>query len=107
MSINKAKALELLGGDEEMFAEICQLFLQHAPNQVQAIEQYLSAKDYENLSRVAHSLKSSAGSVGAEALRALAEQLEKDAKSANLEQVSPILQSLKDEFTRVIQELKG
>ncbi|MFQ3573990.1 MAG: response regulator [Thermodesulfovibrionales bacterium] len=83
--INREKALDLLGGDEEMLSQIYDMFLDYVPTQIETLNTALKQKDMESLNRVSHSLKSNAGTIGSEELRQKAYQMEISAKQNDLE----------------------
>lgn len=67
----KDQAVERLGGDEELFRELCEIFLQESPKLLQKLGQAIAESDAEAVMRAAHSLKGELGYLGAvEALQA-------------------------------------
>jgi len=58
---NKAEALERLGGDEDLFRELCQIFLEESPKLVQKLREAISDCDPKAVMRAAHSLKGELG----------------------------------------------
>lgn len=57
--------LDSLGGDKEFFAELVEIFLTDAPDLFAAMHQGIQAADSEAVHRAAHTLKSTAASLGA------------------------------------------
>lgn len=71
-----AKArLRRLGGDE-LLSKMTRAFIDNCALKVEAACRGVAAGDVEEISRAAHSLKSSAATFGAERLRALAQEIE-------------------------------
>ncbi|MBM3724222.1 MAG: Hpt domain-containing protein [Acidobacteria bacterium] len=66
ISLNRAVALERVGGDEELLAEVAELFLDDCPNMMREIRTALASGDAKMLERAAHTLKGSVANFGAE-----------------------------------------
>ena len=71
-----AAALERLDGNENLYTWLLRSFVDNKSNAVKEIEEALSVGDALSAMRHAHTIKSSAGSIGAVALASLALQLE-------------------------------
>lgn len=67
--------LRKLGGDE-LLTSMVLLFISHADSAIRSAADGVAAGDFEALRKAAHSLKSSAGNVGARRLQGLADQME-------------------------------
>ncbi len=52
-------------GDPELLLDLIQMFLDDAPDRIASIGTALQSKDFEGIERAAHSLKGSAGNLGA------------------------------------------
>lgn len=83
--INKQKALELLGGDEEMLDQIFDMFVNYVPSQIETLNKAIIDQDMEVLGRVSHSLKSNSGTIGCDEMRQRAYAMEMSAKNNDLE----------------------
>ncbi len=103
--IDRAKALELLGGDEEMLEQIYVMFASYAPDQVSELKDALQKEDMEKLNRISHSLKSNAGTIGCESLRLSAYQMELAAKNKDLYSFIDNFKAFQGILDRVIQEI--
>ena len=84
-SYNRAQALERLGGDEDIFAEVANLFVAESDNYCQALKDALVSGDASVLRREAHTIKSMLATFSYESGRGLAEQLEHLAASGSLD----------------------
>lgn len=82
--LNKATALDRVGGDEELLVEVAQLFIEDYPNSVGEIEEALRSGDAKKLERAAHSLKGAASNFGADPVVKSALALEVAGRSGNL-----------------------
>ena len=104
--IDWAIASNLTGGDEDLLDELAALFPEESSRHAETIRSALQLGDQDALQRAAHTLKSSAKLFGAEALSALAQQIEALAGQAKIEQVENILPELDSELERVILAMK-
>ena len=82
---DRAQALESLGGDEELLANVASLFVDEAVSYRQALIDALAAGDAATLQREAHTVKSVLATFAYEAGRERALRLEQLAASGNLE----------------------
>jgi HPt (histidine-containing phosphotransfer) domain-containing protein len=74
-------ALDIVGGDAALLADVLEAFLVEAPRQSRAIEQAINAGDAAALHLAAHTLKSSLRYLGAKESQDLAYQLEQACRS--------------------------
>ena len=81
---NRAEALERLGGDEELFADVASMFIADGENYCVALQAALVAADAVALRREAHTIKSMLATFSYEAGRELAMRLEHLAASGSL-----------------------
>lgn len=95
---------QMSGGD--FINELIDAFLEEAPNMIASMHTALDARDVETFRRNAHSLKSNANTFGATELASLAKVLEGMAKENDLN-IGNSLDTLEEEFGRVVEELKG
>ncbi len=103
--IDRAKALELLGGDEEMLDQVYDMFVGYVPDQIRELKDALSSNDLERLGRISHSLKSNAGTIGCERLRAEAYKMEMAAKVSDLEAFNSGFSEFQRLLDRVLVEI--
>jgi two-component system, sensor histidine kinase and response regulator len=92
--IDEAAALERIGGDQQLLEEIAGLFLQEYPELLDSMRQALAAGDATRLERAAHSLKGSASNFGAYACVEAALELERRARSLDLDRAPETLATL-------------
>lgn len=81
-------------GGTELSSKMIDLFLQHAPERADNIKKGLNEGDRELAHRSAHSLKSTAANVGAEALRAVSGRIEALADAGDTAQAADLLPEL-------------
>ena len=83
-SYNRAQALERLGGDEDIFAEVANLFVAESDNYCQALMDALASGDAGVLRREAHTIKSMLATFSFASGRARALALEQAAAAGDL-----------------------
>jgi PAS domain S-box-containing protein len=88
-------------GRPDPLAEVADLFLQDLPLRLAKIKQHCEEKDAPMLERVAHSLKGSAGNLGARRLAGFCADLEKLAKTGNLNSAAKLVEQTGAEYQRV------
>ncbi|MDX2455928.1 MAG: response regulator, partial [Gammaproteobacteria bacterium] len=97
--------------DPDMLAEIAGLYLDRAPELLQAMQVAVANKDAEPLRIAAHTLKSSSANIGARALADLCRELEELGRSGSVDNAASKLSLVYDEYCRVDAalsvELKG
>ncbi|MGA2696784.1 MAG: response regulator, partial [Terriglobales bacterium] len=81
---NRAEAIERLGGDEDLFQELCQIFLEESPRLLRELKDALAAGNAEDAMRAAHSLKGETGYLSAPEAMSAARELEELARSNSL-----------------------
>jgi HPt (histidine-containing phosphotransfer) domain-containing protein len=92
--------LEELGGDS-FVSEMIGLFLETTPQRLQAARDGLSAADLEAVEHAVHSLKSSAGNLGADEVQDLAGRLETLAAARSAEPIPALFQQLETAVARI------
>ena len=82
--LDKAVALDRLGGDEELLKEVAALFLDEYPTLMAEIEAAIQSKNADQLERAAHSLKGSVSNFGSDAAWQAAYEIEKMGRANEL-----------------------
>jgi len=102
-------ALERLGewGGTELVTKMMELFLEVTPERVTEIRAGLDAGDLDRVERGAHSLRSSAGNLGADPVRELAARIEELAEAGTTEGLEPLVTELEDRFRRTLDVLRA
>jgi PAS domain S-box-containing protein len=104
---DRAAALERLGGDEALFAEVASLFLTDAPQQMDEIRGAVKGGDAATLRRAAHGLKGAAAYVGGTAAAAAAQKLEHLAAENDLGGAPEALRALEREVASLTAALNS
>lgn len=81
---DRAFALEQAGDDEDILAELLELFRHSARADLEKIKAGAAAKDPVAMGEAAHSIKGASASLGVEAVRVLAYEIEKAGRSGDL-----------------------
>ena len=88
-------------GDPEPVAKVIHLFLEEAPRLLDAVAAGLSRGEPEEVRRCAHSLKSSAASVGAKDLSELSAKVEELTRAQRMDEVRPLIEPLRRSLDQV------
>jgi CheY-like chemotaxis protein len=91
--------------DAQFVSELVATFLDESRDLLTQIGDSLRGRDVVGLRRLAHSLKSSSASVGAVALAARAEKIERLARDGDLDAAAALVPALDEQFARVEQSL--
>jgi len=97
--------LQKVGGPT-LVCRILDLFFEHAPKRLAAARLGLQEGDLEAVEREAHSLKSSAGHIGAEVMQDAANTLERLARAQEREIIPEQLHALEKAFARLVPILE-
>ncbi|UCD38425.1 MAG: Hpt domain-containing protein [Fidelibacterota bacterium] len=94
-----------LGGDK-FLGELIDLFLEHVPNRLDEALAGEQAGDLEAIERAAHSIKSSAGNLGAMAILELTGQIEQLAADHQADAIPPLMRDLEAAFAQLRPRLE-
>ncbi len=109
LAVVEREALDRLRewGGGELVVKMVNLFLEHGPERVAQIRSGVETGSLEEAQRGAHSLKSSAGNLGARRLQAGAARMEGLAEEGNLEGIEKLLPDLERAFEEARSSLEG
>lgn len=88
---------ELLDGDEDLFKEIIEDFMNDLPLQIKLLKEALAENNEEMVRQKAHTIKGASASIRAWAINGLALNLENAAKKGDLTRVRALVEKLEDE----------
>jgi CheY-like chemotaxis protein len=94
---NQAVALEQVEGDEELLAELAELFRGDSARLLEEIKQAIAREESQGLERAAHTLKGAAGNFGAQGVVVAAERLEKMGQAGELVEAEAVCAGLEAE----------
>lgn len=87
--------------ETDLLVKLIALYLQDAPERIDAIRKAVAKADQDSLRRAAHSLKGSSGTLGVRQLATICEELEFLADDEMTASITEALQRLEAEFVRV------
>lgn len=96
-----AALLSRVDGDEEIFGELCDIFLDDAPNRLAAIRTALEALDAKGVRAAAHAFKGAAGVFDATGIVDAARRLEQMGDEGRLEGADAVFREL-EVFSRIL-----
>ena len=102
---DRASLLERVEGDQELLAEMVQLFVDDAPRLLDAMNLALQQGDMTALERLAHSLKGAASNLSASVTMSAASQLEKEANRGNAEASKACFSNLENALLQLLPVL--
>lgn len=97
-SWNPEQAIEQLGGDRVLLAELIHIFLDDAPRLIAELRAGILAKDVQAIERAAHALKGSVVNFAAQPVRDLAYDIEMKGRSKNLDGIADSFERLEAEY---------
>ena len=101
-----ARALEVVGGDRDLFKEISTMFLDGLPGYIGRIGEGVHNTDAALLEHAAHGLKGSVANFGAERAFNAAYRLEVMGREGNLAQAAPAFAELQNELGKLEDAMK-
>jgi two-component system sensor histidine kinase/response regulator len=100
LDVRALERLRKIGG-EALLSNIAGLFVSHAEPAIKEAAACLEAGDFDCVQRAAHSLKSSAGNLGANQLQNLAARIESLAEGRKAGEIQPLLADLEAAYRKV------
>jgi HPt (histidine-containing phosphotransfer) domain-containing protein len=92
-------------GEPDVLIEVLQLFLQEVPLRMDRLRIAYAAGNIEEVYRAAHSLKGSAGNIGAQRLLGVCRQLDAMGRAGDLTDAAPLVAALGVEYETVAAEI--
>ena len=93
-------------GEPDVLTEVLKLFLEEVPTRMARLRNAWAAGNIEEVHRAAHSLKGSAGNIGAHGMFEICRQLDGIGKSGGLAAAGPLIDALGTEFGKVEEEIR-
>ena len=100
--IDVKTALEVVGGDKNLYQELMQDFLKSFPNQLEEINDSISKGDVNTVKKHAHDLRDTASNLGVHRIVQYASTLGERTKDGNISDMEAITQQMKDEIAEVM-----
>ena len=98
-----ASLLEMVGGDPEFVDELIDTFLGDAPQQLAEMRRAAAASTAADAVRPAHTLKGTAGTIGARAVEATSRSIEEEARAGSMDR----LEAHVGELERALADLEA
>lgn len=105
MTLDKQAVLERIDNDEELFSEICGIYLNDAPEIFMRLKNAVEVGEMLVATRQAHSLKSASANIGATEICELARQAEIACKEGNLQGIRHQITLIEPLLAEVLAEL--
>jgi len=105
--IDETRLLEEFGGDQEILAELRDLFMEHVPPLVEEIIQSAAAGDMDAISKQAHSLKGACATYGAPRLAMVCKIVELSGRAGDNDTVLAHIDHLRQEYEAVCENIVG
>jgi PAS domain S-box-containing protein len=105
-AFDRAKALEAVGGDQELLREVAALCIESAPEHLSQIQAAIAGRDCRALERAAHTLKGMVSNFGARAAQEAALSLEMMGRRQDLTCVEDAFATLELELRRLAEALR-
>lgn len=103
--IDKDRLMKEFSGDEEILADVCQLFEMELPKMMRAIETAIVVNDMKALELNAHTLKGAVANFQAPKVKDAAFHLEKQGRENNPENANESLRTLRTLTEALVREL--
>jgi HPt (histidine-containing phosphotransfer) domain-containing protein len=92
-------------GEPDVLSEVLNLFLVEVPPRMDRLRNAWAAGNIEEVHRAAHSLKGSAGNIGANAFFAVCKDLDEKSRSGDTGAIGPLVEAMGVEYGRVQVEI--
>ena len=93
-------------GEPDVLTEVLQLFLSEVPPRLDRLRNAWNAGDIQGMYRAAHSLKGSAGNIGAQRLYDVVKQLDELGRAGDMTGSAPLMDAVSIEFDKVEVEIR-
>ncbi len=100
-------ALQRFEGDRALLGDVLEIFVQQVPLLLARMTHSFRTRDTGAVAGIAHELRGAAANVGADSLRAVAAQLERDVKEGRWEAASSAADALGGELERLQIEVEA
>lgn len=98
--VDKDGALVRVGGDEDIYNELMDLFLENSSEQIKELQEAVRKRESEEITRLAHSIKGAAANLGILHVQKTADELELIGAENRIQEASKSLNSLIKELER-------
>jgi PAS domain S-box-containing protein len=106
-SVDLEAALDRLGGDRVLYDELVEVFRKGCPSATAEMQKAIDARDFNALERCAHTLRGASSNLGAVAVAEEALELEKVARTEEIDNVADQFKILQKEIERMFSKLES
>lgn len=103
--LDRDALLDRLGGDEEIFDEIMETYLEDIPTRLRDLRKAVDGNDVARMQHEAHAIKGASANVGAIDLQKIAAQLEGACRNGDSSQAPEMRDAIEDAFEQLRQLL--
>lgn len=109
LDMSVIESLRELGGDgdDSLFRELLELYLDDSTKQLKRLEQSLASGDLKVAERIAHTLKSSSANLGAVAMSRICLEMEMCGRKQSMEDMCALLDTTRAEHRRAVEALSA
>lgn len=93
-------------GGELLLKKLIVIFLERVPSQIELLLEQQIQKNWKEVEYIAHSMKSSAGNLGAKKLFFYTQELETEAKNQNIPKINDWIQEIQNEYPVLQKKLE-
>jgi two-component system, sensor histidine kinase and response regulator len=104
---NMSKTLEQLGGDETLFREVMDIFLDEAPKHLAALGLAVAQRQPQTVETAAHTLKGELGYLGVPEISQRASEIEEMGRSKDLSRVADLLPQFEADIAGLFTAIRG
>jgi two-component system sensor histidine kinase/response regulator len=104
---NMGETLERLGGDEKLFHEVIEIFLDDVPKHMAGLRRAIAAGDAEAVEGAAHTLKGELGYLGVSEVSRKARELEEFGRNSDLRFAADLYATLESELSELLTSMRG
>jgi HPt (histidine-containing phosphotransfer) domain-containing protein len=98
--------LDRLEEDQGLFIKIMNIFLDDVPKQMGALKEALDTGDADTVRHQAHTLKGSAGHVGATSMQVVVREMEKAGQEGDMQRTANLFPLLEQEFEKIKHSMR-
>jgi two-component system, sensor histidine kinase and response regulator len=104
---NVGETLERLGGDEKLFQEVIEIFLDDVPKHLASLRRAIAAGDAEGVEGAAHTLKGELGYLGVSEVSQKARELEELGRNSDLRFAAGLYTTLASELSELLTSMRS
>jgi CheY-like chemotaxis protein len=104
---NMGETLERLGGDEKLFHEVIEIFLDDVPKHMASLRRAIATGDAEAVEGAAHTLKGELGYLGISEVSQKARELEEFGRNSDLRFAPDLYAAMASEVSELLTSMRG